>query len=131
MLNIFKFLLTKFSSGINKQTFMLKIKQSSWCTFQITFFYTIHPFHASGLSPYLPKTLGNLWFSGGTHLARVFSEVFHISKENITRLSINTLRFDVANLWSKLYFESINKETIFTKSKLRNLLKSNFLKTYV
>lgn len=54
----------------------------------------------------------------GYSFGRVFSEVFHISKENITRLSINTLRFDVANLWSKLYFESINKETIFTKYKL-------------
>ena len=59
------------------------------------------------------------------------SEVFHIPKENTTRFDISAFSFDGAKLWNKFYFELLNKETNVTKSKLKTLLKTNFLNTYV
>ena len=55
------------------------------------------------------------------------SEVFHIPKKNTTRFGINTLSFNVAKLWSKFYFELLNKETNLTKFKLKFFKKNTFL----
>ena len=48
------------------------------------------------------------------------SEALHIPKRN-------TSRFDCAKLWNKFYFELSNKEMNFQNSKLKTLLKTNFL----
>ena len=65
-----------------------------------------------------------------SHITRS-SEVFHIPKRNTTRFDINTLSFDGAKLWNKLYFELLNKEINLTKSKFKTLLKTHFLIIYV
>ena len=53
-----------------------------------------------------------------TYIARS-SEVFHILKRNTTRFGINKLSFDGGKLWSKFYFELLNKETNLTKSNFK------------
>ena len=65
-----------------------------------------------------------------SHITR-FSTVFYIPKGNSTRFGIHALSFDGTKLWNKVYFELLNKETNLTKSRLKGLLKSNFLNTYV
>ena len=54
-----------------------------------------------------------------------FSEVFHICKGNTTQFGVSTLSFDGTELWSKFYFELLNKETNLTKSEPKTLSKTN------
>ena len=48
--------------------------------------------------------------------------VFHIPKAKTLRFSLNTLRFDGANLWKKNYHELLYNEPNLTKAKLKKTL---------
>ena len=59
-----------------------------------------------------------------------FSQMFHIPKGKTSRFGLNTLTYDGAKLWNKVYHAFFHKETDLTKSKLNNLLKTHFLNIY-
>ena len=50
------------------------------------------------------------------------SVVFHIPKTKTSRLVLNTLRYDGANLWNKFYHAMLYKEPNLTKAKRKKLL---------
>ena len=56
--------------------------------------------------------------------------MFHIPKGKISQLGLNTVSYDGAKLWIKLFDTKKHKETDLTKFKLKNLLKIHFLNTY-
>ena len=55
--------------------------------------------------------------------------VFHIPKAKRSRIDLNTLRYDGANLWNKFYHALLYKEPNLSKAKLKKLLQMYFLGT--
>ena len=55
--------------------------------------------------------------------------VFHIPKAKRSRIDLNTLRYDGANLWNKFYHALLYKEPNLSKAKLKKLLQMCFLDT--
>ena len=53
--------------------------------------------------------------------------VFYLPKAKMSRIGLNTLRYDDANLWNKFYHALLYKEPNLTK--LKKLLQMYFLDT--
>ena len=58
------------------------------------------------------------------------SMVFYIPKAKTSCFGLDTLRYDVSNLWNKFYHALLYKEPNLTKVKLKQLLQMHFLDTF-
>ena len=55
--------------------------------------------------------------------------VSHIPQAKTSSFSLNTLRYDGANLWNKFYHALLNEEPNLKKAKQKKLLQMHFLDT--